>query len=171
MDDNNIYKSPLPYPPIDVSCENSLYADIIQQNFAGAVSEFSAVSQYVNHELRLNYEYEEISKALHCISIVEMHHLEILGLLIIKLGGNPGYWSIKKRKRIYWSPNFVNYGEIAEEMIEFDIRDEYAAIRQYSDSIKIIKDTKITDIIKRIIIDEKIHIEILTNLKRKYLYK
>ena len=77
----------------------------------------------------------------------------------------------KKRKRINWSPNFVNYGEIAEEMIEFDIRDEYAAIRQYSDSIKIIKDTKITDIIKRIIIDEKIHIEILTNLKRKYLYK
>ena len=47
MDNNlNLYKAKLPYPPIVVAKPNKHYAEIIQVNFAGAVSEFSAISQY-----------------------------------------------------------------------------------------------------------------------------
>ena len=99
MDNNlNLCKAKLPYPPIVVAKPNKHYAEIIQVNFAGAVSEFSAISQYINHHFRTENQYPEISKTLEHIAIVEMYHLEILGKLIIKLGGNPGYWINKKDK-------------------------------------------------------------------------
>ena len=42
MDNNlNLCKAKLPYPPIVVAKPNKHYAEIIQVNFAGAVSEFS----------------------------------------------------------------------------------------------------------------------------------
>ncbi|MFY9534584.1 manganese catalase family protein, partial [Clostridium sp.] len=93
MENNlDLYRAKLPYPPIVVVKPNKHYAEIIQTSFAGAVSEFSAISQYIYHHLRTEDQYPEISKALESIAIVEMYHLEILGKLIIKLGGNPGYW-------------------------------------------------------------------------------
>ena len=46
MDNNlNLCKAKLPYPPIVVAKPNKHYAEIIQVNFAGAVSEFSAISK------------------------------------------------------------------------------------------------------------------------------
>ena len=56
-------------------------------------------------------------------AIVEMYHLEILGKLIIKLGGNPGYWINKKDKKLNWNSSFVNYGLNVTEMINYDIDD------------------------------------------------
>ena len=122
MENNlDLYRAKLPYPPIVVVKPNKHYAEIIQTSFAGAVSEFSAISQYIYHHLRTEDQYPEISKALESIAIVEMYHLEILGKLIIKLGGNPGYWINK------------------------------------------------ISIIDRIILDEEVHIQILTELSKKYL--
>ena len=78
MDNNlNLCKAKLPYPPIVVAKPNKHYAEIIQVNFAGAVSEFSAISQYINHHFRIENQYPEISKTLEHIAIVEMYHLEI----------------------------------------------------------------------------------------------
>lgn len=170
MDNNlNLYKAKLPYPPIVVAKPNKHYAEIIQVNFAGAVSEFSAISQYINHHFRTENQYTEISKTLEHIAIVEMYHLEILGKLIIKLGGNPGYWINKKDKKLNWSPHFINYGLNVTEMINYDINDEKVAIKQYISTQKKIDDSNIISIIDRIILDEEVHIQILTELSKKYL--
>ena len=53
MENNlDLYRAKLPYPPIVVVKPNKHYAEIIQISFAGAVSEFSAISQYIYHHLR-----------------------------------------------------------------------------------------------------------------------
>ena len=156
MENNlDLYKAKLPYPPIVVAKPNKHYAEIIQISFSGAVSEFSAISQYIYHHFRTEDQYPEISKALESIAIVEMYHLEILGKLIIKLGGNPGYW--------------INYGLNVTEMINYDIADEKLAIKQYISAEKKIDDSNIISIIDRIILDEEVHIQILTELSKKYL--
>ena len=98
-----------------------------------------------------------------------MYHLEILGKLIIKLGGNPGYWINKKDKKLNWSPHFINYGLNVTEMINYDINDEKVAIKQYISTQKKIDDSNIISIIDRVILDEEVHIQILTELSKKYL--
>ncbi len=40
------YHIDLPYPPIKVRGENTKFADLILLNYAGSVSELSAVTQY-----------------------------------------------------------------------------------------------------------------------------
>lgn len=169
--ENNLalYQAKLPYPPIVVTKPNKHYAEIIQVNFAGSVSEFSAIAQYINHYFRTEDQYPEIAKALEYISIVEMHHLEILGKLIVKLGGNPGYWINKKDKKLDWSSHFINYGLTVTEMINYDINDEKLAIKQYISTQKKIADSNIISIIDRIILDEEVHIQVLTQLLKKYL--
>ena len=170
MENNlDLYRAKLPYPPIVVVKPNKHYAEIIQTSFAGAVSEFSAISQYIYHHLRTEDQYPEISKALESIAIVEMYHLEILGKLIIKLGGNPGYWINKKDRNLNWNSSFVNYGLNATEMINYDIADEKLAIKQYISAEKKINDSNIISIIDRIILDEEVHIQILTEVSKKYL--
>lgn len=161
-------KSNLPYPSIEVEEVNASWANLIQITYAGSISEFSAVSQYANHFIRSSSEYPDISQALKYISIVEMHHLEILGKLILKLGGNPGYFIDRNNKSLNWSPNFINYGTTVKEMLAFDIGDEKAAINQYIDIEKKINNKDITSIIDRIILDEELHIQIFYSLYKKH---
>ena len=54
-------------------------------------------------------------------------------------------------------------------MINYDIKDEKVAIKQYSSTQKKIDDSNIISIIDRIILDEEVHIQILTELSKKYL--
>ena len=54
-------------------------------------------------------------------------------------------------------------------MINYDIADEKLAIKQYISAEKKIDDSNIISIIDRIILDEEVHIQILTELSKKYL--
>ena len=54
-------------------------------------------------------------------------------------------------------------------MVNYDIVDEKLAIKQYISAEKKINDSNIISIIDRIILDEEVHIQILTELSKKYL--
>ncbi|HBA97944.1 MAG TPA: rubrerythrin family protein, partial [Lachnospiraceae bacterium] len=43
----------LPYPPIKAERKNLIYANILSIDYCGAVSELSAIAQYINNENRL----------------------------------------------------------------------------------------------------------------------
>ncbi|MEF9950982.1 MAG: ferritin family protein [Clostridium sp.] len=165
---NSGYKVNLPYPEIKVKSKNPTYAKIILQNYAGMVSEISAITQYVNHEQRIFKDYPEISDTLKHIAMVEMHHLQILGLLACELGADLRYWSEKKGKHQYWSPKYLHYEKTPQSMIKADIADEKAAIAQYEKSISEIDDNNINAILKRIILDEQLHIKILSGILDTY---
>lgn len=162
--ENFTYSSPLPYPEIRVHCKNHHYAKLILKDYAGIISELSAVTQYIYHSIYLSKEYPYISKVLKKISIVEMHHLDILGELIMELGISPKYGVIKKNKFTYWSSKYINYENTLKSMIYADITSEKDAIINYNKHLSQIDDTYIKEIIERIIIDEECHLKIFQDI-------
>lgn len=168
MDNINIYKSNLPYPSLDNIEKNPSWANLIQVSYAGLTSEFSAIAQYTNHYLKINDDYADIHKTLRKITFVEMTHLEILGKLIVKLGGDPGYYIIKNNKHLNWVPSLIHYGSNIKDMLLSDIDAKKASIAQYMSIEKEINNDSIFAILDRIILDEELHLQILYGLYKKY---
>ncbi|MPM68958.1 hypothetical protein SDC9_115895 [bioreactor metagenome] len=153
------------YPEIKVERQNLNYAKLLLQDYAGAVSELTALTQYFNHQSVIFKNYEEVSQVLSYIGLVETKHLQILGKLINLLGINPKYRIIKDdNKRVWWSPIYVDYEKDIYKIIEANIEGEKAAIKQYKEHLELIKDDYIIAILTRIIMDEQDHIKILTEV-------
>ena len=155
----------LPYPDLQVSAQNRMYADLLSIDYCGAVSELSAITQYINNENRMSLELCVVAKTILGIAMAEMMHLQKLGELIILLGGNVDFIARQPngRKRM-WTPEYLKLPENARAMILTDIEDEKAAINQYKMHIKAIKDPYITAVLARIILDEEYHIMVLQAL-------
>ena len=67
----------LPYPPIKVQGTNPAHASLLSIDYCGAVSEMSAIAQYINNENRLAGVKCPIAKTLLGIAIAEMMHLQM----------------------------------------------------------------------------------------------
>lgn len=154
----------IPYPKIQVKNKNEKFAQILSLDFCSSISEFSAVAQYVNHQIRFTDKYCKAAEIILSISKTEMMHMEMIGKLIILLGGSLNYGYYDNGSYSNWTPNFIDYGTNYVNMILLDINDEYKAIKQYEEHIKAIDDECIGAVLKRIIKDEKHHIELLTGL-------
>ncbi len=72
----------LPYPPIQVAGRNPVYANLLSNDYCGAVSELSATTQYINNENRLSCDRCAMAKTILGIAMAEMMHLQKLGELI-----------------------------------------------------------------------------------------
>ena len=46
----------LPYPAVKVREKNMAYANLLSADYCGAVSELTAIAQYINNENRMNGE-------------------------------------------------------------------------------------------------------------------
>ncbi|TZE80855.1 ferritin-like domain-containing protein [Calorimonas adulescens] len=150
----------LPYPAVRVEKPNYNYGLILLDDLASAVSETTAIMQYLNHHYTI--EDRKISELEECIAMVEMHHMEILNELIKKLGVTPVYASYAGNTGIYWNASFVYYGCGVRDKLQKDIDGERAAIAQYKKHIGLIDDKYVQENLERIIKDEEHHIEILT---------
>lgn len=155
-----MYKSNLPYPDIKVEKENIEYAELLSYPYAGLVSEDTATHLYMYQSFILD---GEISNILEKIAIVEMHHLELLAKTIKLLGLNPEY----KVNDIYWNANYVNYNNNLKDILKINIEAETLAIKNYKNLIKVIDDKYVKELLRRIIIDEEIHLQIFKNLYEK----
>lgn len=154
-----------PYPALQAAERNRTYADLLSIDYCGAVSELSAIAQYINNENRMSMELCSIAKTILGIAMAEMIHLQKLGELILLLGGNVDFIARQPngRQRM-WTPEHLKLPENARAMILADIEDEKAAINQYKMHIKTIKDPHINAVLARIILDEEYHIIILQAL-------
>ena len=149
------------YPKINVEKKNIILANIILDDFSGKVSELTAVLKYVYQNI--NLKDKEIAKIIGKISIVEMHHLEILGTIINQLGMKSCY--IYSNHCTFWDASNVYYQiDDIRDVLKNNIIQEQDAITQYRNLICKTYDTNIIDNIKRIIIDEKVHKEIFEEL-------
>ena len=158
----------LPYPPIAVSERNLSYADMLSVDYCGAVSEFTAIAQYINNENRLSCERCDIAKPLLGMAVCEMMHLQKLGELIVLLGGNIGYTASGRNGRpVMWSPSFLNIPSECSRMLQADMEAEIEAINQYEMHISWIKDECVNAVLRRIIQDEEYHIMMLKTLAKE----
>lgn len=154
----------IPYPDIQVQCKNEYFANLLTKDYCGMTSELTAITQYINHEIRLSTHYCEATQTLLSIAQAEMIHLQMLGELIILLGQPLTYETQQNDCTILWTPDFITLGTHYNDIICANIDGEYAAIKQYEKHIKKIDDPCITAILKRIVMDEKYHVTLLRKL-------
>lgn len=160
-------KADEPYPEVEVETPNLRYAKLLSDAYAnGEKSEMTAIAQYMHHHLTIKNK--EIADIELCIALIEMKHLEILGDLIHMLGGNPKY---RRSNKSWWDGGEVAYGDNTEFKLKLDIDAERSAIEGYKTLISEIKDKSVVKVLHRILADEVIHLEILTDLYKKYYGK
>ncbi len=152
----------LPYPPTQVKGKNQAYANLLSIDYCGAVSEMSAITQYINNENRLSCEKCPLIKTILGIAMAEMIHLQKLGELIFLLGGKIDFTAkYREGGTKMWTPEYLTIPENVRSMLAADIEAERAAINQYKMHIKMIKDSDVNAVLARIIKDEEYHIMLL----------
>ena len=158
----------MPYPPIKVERPSLKYAHILSFDFAASNGELTAITQYLYQNWILRPKYQDIAEITKDVAKVEMHHLQILGNLIVLLGGKPTYGVIKKSNQkeyiYFWSGDMLLYTTILREAMINNIKMERQAINTYQAHMKIIKDRHVNAILERIIADELIHLNIFKNI-------
>lgn len=142
--------------------QNQRYANLLYDNFAGEAGELTAVTQYIYEHIELK-QFECFSKILLSIAIEEMQHLDLIGGLIRRLGQKPYFIDSKKNN---WSSENVKYHfNNIYDMLMFNIKSEKEAIKKYEEAIKCTQNKSIKELLERIILDEKTHLEIFNRLK------
>ena len=165
----HMYTSPIPYPEIKVEKPNIHYAEILMDDYAGLISEFSAISQYIYHSYDfVSEKHKELSHMWISIAEVEMHHLNMIAQVITLLGGNPKFRGSKSTNNAPWNGTFVYYGDNICSQLKADLNSEVLAINQYKNHMELIDDKYIKAIIERIILDEKVHILYFQEALKKY---
>ncbi len=155
----------MPYPSVKVSKRDLNLAKKLLNVYAGEVSEDTSAHTYIFQSLIV--EDKEISKILKNIGIVEMHHLDLLGLLIKNLGLIPFFASVEKEKIKWFSGKYINYERDLKELLLNNIALEKKAISNYENILKETSDIYIIHLIKRIILDERLHIEIFEKIYKQ----
>lgn len=159
------YADPSPYPEVKVLAPNPYYAKIIMDDYAGKISEFTAISQYLYHNFSMKNKYKELAEIIENISITEMHHMEMLATMLKLLGYEP---ILTNGLNVFWNASYVYYGNSICDMLKGDLKSEIDAIDIYESNIKIINDPYIQAVLKRIILDEKVHLKIFEEQIKKY---
>ncbi len=149
-----------PYPPIDPK-PNPHYAQILMEDYAGIVSELTAITKYEYQSVVLMNTFPHFAKELSKIGMAEMHHLHILAQLIFKLGGDPRYRAHSNPTMgHFWSGQNVDYQCNFPSLIYENIQGEKQAIENYRRHLCLIQDSSVQKNIRRIILDEEHHIRI-----------
>jgi bacterioferritin len=149
----------LPYPEVDPACEPKTVC-LLKEDYAGSDGEITAINLYIYQHILLDGELDEIAEALLKISIVEMHHMELLGEAIKKLGGDPIYQSNCRM----WTADYVNFVKNPRCILMVDIEAEKTAIRNYRRHINMICNPQVQELLERIIMDEELHLEVFKGL-------
>ena len=158
---------PDPYPEPRVVRPNHYYAMLLLEDYVGTVSEMTAINQYFYHHLTFE-KYEDLADLEECISIIEMHHLELLGETIRMLGVSPEFRTLTNNHTTFWNASYVYYGKNVCDRLASDIAAEKTAIQQYRQHQQLIDDPYIKELLERIIKDEEYHLKLFRDAADKY---
>lgn len=158
--DLSAYRSDLPYPEVEVE-ENVSEAKLLMPSYGGAAGELTAVLTYM-FQSYISLKDEKLRNTLEGIGITEMHHHELLGTTIFKLGGYPVMGA-----RSYWNGSYVNYTLDAKKFLQQNILAEENAILNYERTILSLRTESIKLLLERIILDEEVHIKIFKDLLKE----
>ena len=163
-----LYAHQSPYPPVCIKEQNPLYGRMMLDNMGGQESEMSTIGLYIYNSIFLTSDTARIAEIFKNISIVEMHHLKIFGQLADQLGESPRLWTHRQNRMFYWTAGYINYFTDLPKILLSALNGEKLAVRKYREQCQRIQDEDIQKCLKRIILDEELHIEILESLCKKY---
>ncbi len=159
------FASPLPYPPLEGIRPNSGDLYRIRSNYSGLISELSAITQYVYHQLNAKEEgFDHIGSTLLSIAQVEMRHLNIFGSIILKLGGDPRFLYQEGCNLVYWNGSLIDHCRHIPQMLLQDIQLEEETIACYLHQAEATCQPPLAAVLRRIVEDEKIHVKVLQSL-------
>lgn len=151
----------VPYPPVPNLYPNKKYANLIYDSFAGKEGELTAITQYIYEHIDFK-DKEEISKILLSVAIEEMHHIDILGEILVNLGEKPIYKSSEEKE---WCAHNVKYKiKDLKEAMKINICLEEEAISGYKQLMRYTNNVYLRRVYERIILDETTHLEIFKRL-------
>ncbi len=151
----------IPYPIIPKLYPNKRYCNLIYDSLGGKKGELTAITQYIYEHNNLQNE-KEINHILKDIAIEEMHHLNILGNIIVNLGEKPIY---KNSNGKLWTTENVSYTTLKlKEIININIELEEESISRYQKILKYTNNIYLRRIYERIILDETTHLEIFKSI-------
>lgn len=154
-------KNKVPYPKLINVRRNPLYADIIYDQYAGQYGELSAITQYIYEHININQN-EDIKKIMLQIAIEEMRHLDLIGELLLKLGGKAIYIGSNKKM---WNASFLNYESMyIKDIMKYNIETEEIAIKGYKKVMSYSRNKSVIDLFERIIQDENAHLDIFKRI-------
>ena len=160
----------IPYPGTEGITEDVRTARIIAPAYASSHSELGAILQYIYHHFYFDkLGEEEIATTLIEISVAEMKHLDILGETLLKLGVDPVFTKNPPYKTDFFSASSISYAKTAKKMLLDDIAGEMMAIREYNLMLEELENEKISAIIKRIVLDEELHLLALKKCLKKIM--
>lgn len=152
------------YPDMSEITNDAQTLRAIAPAYAGKHGELTAVLQYVYQSIYLDANgMDKEARLLLSIAVNEMHHLEILGTLITKLGAPPVYTACPPYPVGFYCASNVNYVKPLRAMICADIAGEETAIEEYTRILAVVKGP-VFEVIARIVEDEKLHLKTLGEL-------
>lgn len=161
--EDNEYQVNLPYPEPQVEGRNRQYARTLLRDYAGRISELTAMLQYTYNSYALKERNPEIAEIMKEIAEVDKIHLDLLGQTILLLGLRPIYGSPRR----YWSGNNVSYDLSLKEILENCIALETELIQNYRQQKRQIRDRYIDALLQRIILDDRLHRRTCRRLYRR----
>lgn len=160
--------SNIPYPKIKIEQKNVEYAKLLFDDYAGLVSETTAIFLYSFQHISKRNKLQEFADIVQKISVTEMRHLEMLGETISLLGCIPCFKSIEDNCNTFWGSQNVDYTTNLQDMLLTDIASEQKAIKQYTKHKELINDRYIKQTINRILEDEYSHLTCFKKLYNSY---
>lgn len=152
----------LPYPDLDCIEKDVKSAELLSNAYCGNYGELTAILQYNYHCYYFNEAGDtETAKLLRDISCAEMHHFEIIGKTLLKLGVDPVFTRFLPYRCNYYNTSYVSYSKSPYKMLLDDINGELKAIDDYGFVISKLCNEQVSSVISRIILDEELHIKVL----------
>ena len=158
------YNLDLPYPPVAPGRDPKAVS-LLLEDYSGAVSELSAITQYFYGSARMRGCYQPVYQGMKYVAVAEMCHLDLLAQAIIAKGGDPRYVMLGGRKpEKCWNSGVIDYGRTPEQILSEAIDAEQGAIDQYRRHICCIQDVTVQALLERIILDEQVHLQLFQQL-------
>lgn len=149
------------YPEVMVTSKNRITANILQNLYSDCDSETEAVLGYTYQHYITKPMEEDIAEIFGKIAINEMHHHELLGETIVKLGGVPYYVN---SRNMPFRIGCINPTRNLKDILRNNIKGEENAIKSYEMAITRIDNDSIKDLLRRILEDEKVHLKTLQTI-------
>ena len=155
----------IPYPSVDGVMGDKRTIALIRQAYVGRHGELKSVLQYFYHYIYFAKQgHTDIAKTILGIAQCEMQHLEILGQLLISLGEDPIFSPVSPWETTCDFLSGISYSKTLQKMIFDDISFEMVCLSDYERICKQIKEERIQAVIKRISLDEQLHIKVLKDI-------
>lgn len=146
------YKKGLLYP-VHIEQPDPHFGQVMLEHYGGKDSEFSAATQYINHQSNMPNRY--VKELLGIIAAEEKSHMEMIAVAIKMLGGPP--LSYVNSEGVPWQIDYVDQSLDPIDMLQADAEAEIRARALYNQHLSMTSDPSLKQTIRFLGSREDVH--------------